>query len=116
VHKSVVQEARVNPQPVWHNRDSSSHYKLSIWQVVAADAPDQQQQDGRGWDSGDRFFVAVSGHTPPTTPVYILRPGVVLPYQPPASDGDVPSSNNERGGDNEGDGRTEAPTAAAMIE
>jgi hypothetical protein len=88
VHRSLLQEARVNPQPVWTNRDSSSHYKLSIWQVAALDAssggdgaPDRDYGE-------DRFFVAVSGHDPPTTPVYVIRPGVVLPWRPTPSTAD----------------------------
>jgi hypothetical protein len=87
VHRSLLQEARVNPQPVWTNRDSSSHYKLSIWQVAAPDAGSGGDGAPDRVDNGclDRFFVAVSGHDPPTTPVYIIRPGVVLPWRPTPS-------------------------------
>jgi hypothetical protein len=70
------------------NRDSSSHYKLSIWQVAAPEAGSGDGAPDRVDDGEDRFFVAVSGHDPPTTPVYIIRPGDVLAWRPTPSTAD----------------------------
>jgi hypothetical protein len=87
VHKSVLVQGRVDPQPVWTNRNSSSQYKVSIWQVACPPQSDTRDLtvERSGSPVADRFFVAVAGHDPPTTPVYAMRPGAAVQWQSSSS-------------------------------